>query len=523
MNNTIKNEKILVDDIAGCDPRRLPEILRSAAAAKDEQQAVLMDIIAHAENSVYGKEHDFSSVASIADFRQRVPVTEFDDYRDEIEKMKAGESDRLFSGETESFVMTSGTTGNPKYIPESCRGSLVKKIVGDMRTVEIMRMIPQLMQEDTKILTITNASVYGKTESGIPCGSASGQAAEAGGQKDKLVLPLELLSMQDISLEAMDYLTMMFAAAEKNVCGVVCNNIAHFSKLMERLNRDADKILSDIDTGQISADITEETRKKLLHSHKKNHDRYLELKKIYENKKRFSVEDIWPGFIGASCWMSGSVGRTVKEFRDTFPEHTLFIEWGYGASEGKFNIPVESGVAAGIPAVFGYFFEFLPVGGGDVLTLAETETGKKYELITTSYSGFYRYNMHDIVKIGETAGIKTMEFICKESDKAVFGDKMIYAGDITEIIEAYEKDNDVFFRLFQAKASDGGLEMFIEPAGSGYEHRAFEEYMKRALADRGIELKHINVMEPGHRDSLFARSLTSGKSVNQTKLPVFVK
>lgn len=46
--------------------------------------------------------------------------------------------------------------------------------------------------------------------------------------------------------------------------------------------------------------------------------------------------------------------------------------------------------------------------------------------------------------------------------------------------------------------------------------------MEKGLAEDGIRLGKIDVKEPGYRDSLFGLHLKLGKTVNQTKLPVFI-
>ena len=222
------------------------------------------------------------------------------------------------------------------------------------------------------------------------------------------------------------------------------------------------------------------------------------------------------------CWMSASVGRTLEEFKYLFPDKTMYFDWGYGASEGKFNIPMVPNQSGGLIASFGYFFEFLPIGGEQPVLLQETKNGEKYELIVTSYSGFYRYNIHDIVRITiNDDGSRNMEFVCKSADKIVIDGHILYSGDLTDIIEEYEQKKNIRIRLFQGQPEEKGLHLLVEPIHQ-LDQDDFEVHVRERLLEYGIALTDITYKEDGYRDSLFTRSLQNGKTVNQTKLPVFI-
>lgn len=503
--------------------QELPMILREKVKNyKKVQKEVLADILKVSSDCEYGRKYDFKTITGIETFRVRVPITDFSDYKSMIERMKKGEESILFPGRTKSFAVSSGTTGNPKYIPESEAGDQIKKLVSNMRMVEMLRMIPDIMEPGKKILAITNASIYGRTEAGIPAGSASGQTASAAVMQEKMVLPAELLTMDKLTGEQNDYLTTMFSAAESNIAGLVCNNVAHFHMMVHLLNEKVDMIISDIHNGTISLKIDDNTREILMKRWKKNPERANQLQQIYEKFGEFKVADVWPSFMAVSSWLSATVGRTTKEFRSMFPENTVFLEWGYGASEGKFNIPITKNATEGVLSVFGYFFEFLPIGGKETLLLEDTVPGGEYELVITSYSGFYRYNVHDIVRIDTNdEGFKTIEFLCKTSDKVEIQGKSLYASDLLKLIEEYEKTHQVMFRLFQATVESGKLKILLEGMGN-WDVEIFTQYIKEKLDVLKIPFGSVERKPEGYRDHLFAKSVSKGKTINTTKLPVFI-
>lgn len=524
---------MIFSDFAQHKLEEYPILLRSMTNEKavlDEQEEVLKNILAYSKETEFGKSHGFSEIHTLEEYRAAVPVTGFDDYRQAIEQMKLAKENILFPGKADSFVVTTGTTGIPKYIPESRAGAVVKQLVQGMRTVELIRMVPEAMAPGKKILAITNSSVYGWTEGGIPCGSASGQAAAAGadgGGNKQMVLPPVLLTMEGVELSVIDYLTIRYAAAQKETVALVLNNVAHFGMLMDLLQLRFTQIMEDIRIGTICRDVLKEIPERyheaLLNACEPQPERADELEAVWKENGKISVADLWPEFAAVCCWLSGSVGRSAREYRSLFPEGTKWIEWGYGASEGKFNIPIEPRVSAGLPAVFGYFLEFRPLDGSEIVTLAEAIPEKMYSLIITNYSGFYRYDIRDIVVLHQTPYGKTIEFLCKESDSLQIGNTTIYANELKEIIEYFEDEGGAPIRFYQGSEVNGQLQLLIEAQDDTLDQTAFEEYMRKALAVKHITLKGIEYKENGYRNSLFTKRLASGKAVSSTKLAVFVR
>lgn len=519
-----EEKNFLPQFINTCALQELPALLRGLQQeAPAVQRAVLEDILKNAVHTEIGRKYEFSHIDSIEEFRRKVPVTEYADYGEFVNYLKTGEEDILFHGKAASFAVSTGTTGTPKYIPESSTGAMVKAIVGNMRTAEMLRMLPGIMRPEIKIMAIVNSAVYGTTEGGIAAGSASGKAVADAPLTAKSVFPVEVLGLSDLPTESMDYLTLLFGIREKHVGGVICNNLIHFKKLLDGFNADPEQILTDIRDGTVSVQLPEKGKEILKKKVSPDPERAAYLEGQYREKGRLMVEDIWPDFMGAGCWLASSVGRGVKEMKDYFPDGTVFVDWGYGASEGKFNVPCKENCSAGYPAVFGYFFEFLPLDGGDPLLLEETVPGEKYELILTSYSGYYRYNIHDIVKMGEDEhGWKTMEFYCKSAESTVINGKRIYGGKLLELADGYEKENDDLLILIQGKTGEDALDLIVEPSAGGWQPGRFRRFMEEGLEKEGIRLGKLEIKETGYRDSLFTLHSKLGKTVNQTKLPVLI-
>ncbi len=81
------------------------------------QQEVFKNLITNAKGTVFGKDHNFSSIKSYKDFKKQVPVRDYEALKPYVEKVVAGGSNILWKGKPLYFAKTSGTTSGAKYIP----------------------------------------------------------------------------------------------------------------------------------------------------------------------------------------------------------------------------------------------------------------------------------------------------------------------------------------------------------------------------------------------------------------------
>jgi hypothetical protein len=81
------------------------------------QEKVLKNLIAQAANTVFGRDHHFHEIRTYEDFKQAVPVRDYEGLSPYINRMVKGEKDILWKGKPAYFAKTSGTTSGTKYIP----------------------------------------------------------------------------------------------------------------------------------------------------------------------------------------------------------------------------------------------------------------------------------------------------------------------------------------------------------------------------------------------------------------------
>lgn len=81
------------------------------------QHAVFRELVSKGSHTVFGKAHQLKSNLSYNQFKELVPVRDYEGLKPWIEKIKSGEKNILWPGKPVYFAKTSGTTSGVKYIP----------------------------------------------------------------------------------------------------------------------------------------------------------------------------------------------------------------------------------------------------------------------------------------------------------------------------------------------------------------------------------------------------------------------
>lgn len=90
-------------------------VARSAAIQAEWRQS----LVSQAVSTAFGKDHYFKDIRTYTDFKQAIPVRDYEDLTPYIDRILAGEENILWAGKPLYFAKTSGTTSGTKYIPIS--------------------------------------------------------------------------------------------------------------------------------------------------------------------------------------------------------------------------------------------------------------------------------------------------------------------------------------------------------------------------------------------------------------------
>ena len=81
------------------------------------QQIIFNSLISQAQNTVFGKDHNFKDIISYDDFKKAIPIRDYEALKPYVDKVVAGEENILWPYKPLYFAKTSGTTSGAKYIP----------------------------------------------------------------------------------------------------------------------------------------------------------------------------------------------------------------------------------------------------------------------------------------------------------------------------------------------------------------------------------------------------------------------
>jgi len=503
---------------------------------EETQQEVLNEILKNADKSLIAQKYNFNSVKSIKDFQKNIPVTYWNDYESYALKIQDGEKDILFNGFPEAFIMTCGTSGKPKLIPETKNGFFAKSITDKLR--QYFSLYPFKEIQKGKILPLVNSITLGETKSGIPFGMASGLTLSKVPEQIKNIFayPIDILNMKDS--EALDYLLMRFALNE-DVRFIVGNNMAKMEKLVQLAQIYSEIICDDIEKGTISEIFTIEPqiKNKLLEKLTPDPERANELRKILKSGE-FIPKTYWKNLVAVCCWLSGSIGAYLQNAKYLFPKNTIYLDYGYGATEGKFNIPRIQEKSYGVLTIHSAFYEFTDINEPENFLCAHNlKAGEYYNIYVTNFSGLYRYDIKDIVKV-ESFYHNTPEiiFVSKTGDVGNLSGEKLAGSAISfaaqKIIEemglklkhiaAFPSQNPPHY-IFYIEIEDSNNNIDLEYFTKEIDLKLQQDIGYKIIRQEGFILyPETKLMPLGWMESLYKEKESEGISRVQLKLPIIL-
>jgi hypothetical protein len=94
-------------------------VRRDMQSAVSDQKEILQSLLKVGSNTQFGKDHGLASVKTYEEYKQAVPVRDYEQFKPYIEQVKQGKHNILWKGLPIYFAKTSGTTSGVKYIPIS--------------------------------------------------------------------------------------------------------------------------------------------------------------------------------------------------------------------------------------------------------------------------------------------------------------------------------------------------------------------------------------------------------------------
>ena len=364
---------------------RQKEIEKLAGNSEEIQMKVLDGLVRCAEDTEYGRTHLFNTTKNYEDFAKNVPVNTYEELKQDIDRMRQGESDILWPGNVKWYAKSSGTTNDKsKFIPVSSDGLKHAHFAGGRDAVALyLRNNPKSRIFDGRSLILG--------------GSHSPNYNIAG----SLVGDLSAILIENINPLANLVRVPSKATALLSDFEVKRDRIAR-----ETLNKNVTNI-SGVPSWMLSV-----------------------LDRVMELTGKSHLEEVWPNL---EVFFHGGVAFTPyrKQYEKLITSPNMHYMETYNASEGFFGLQDDPGdPSMMLMTDYGIFYEFIPMDefGTDnptVVPLSGVEKDKNYAMLISTSCGLWRYVIGDTVKF---TSLRPYKFVITGRTKHfinAFGEELI--------------------------------------------------------------------------------------------------
>ena len=392
------------------------------------QDALLTRLIASAAGSDFARDRGLERVRSYADFVSAVPVGDYETLRPYVRRAMEGRAEALFAPGTPlvMFATTSGTTGEPKYIP------VTPGFVADYRRGWNVFGVGALADHPAawlrKIVTIASSPRESAAPSGVPCGSISGLLAETQWWIVRRMYPVPA-PVRDVTDPSAKSYAIVRASIAHDVGIITTANPSSLIKLAEAARDHAERLIRDVRDGTVNppGELAPEVARRLHFRPDARAARRLEA--IVRDRGELLPRHVWnPAFL--AHWTGGTVGLYTPRVRAYYGPAPV-RDIGLLASEGRLSIPLADETPAGAAEILGNFLEFIPAGqygrpSPDVLRAHQVEIGQEYFIVVTNRAGLWRYDIGDRVRVTARLGdCPVFEFLSRGPNScSITGEKL---------------------------------------------------------------------------------------------------
>lgn len=451
------------------------------------QEVLLLSLVKTAQKTLFGREHDFENIQSVKEFQDRVPVSDYEDLKPYIERVKKGQANILWTETPEYFAKTSGTTSGSKYIPISKEG-MPFQIAGAQSA--LFHYIAQKNNADfvNGKMIFLQGSPEMEEVFGIKTGRLSGIVAHhipAYLQKNRLPswntnIMEDWEAKVDKIIEETEHENMTL------ISGIPPWLIMYFEKLSEKHGKKIKQLFPNL---------------QLLVTGGVNYEPY-----------RDKMNDLLGGKVDIIQTFPASEGFFA--FQDDYTKEGLLLLTNHGI-----------------------FYEFIPLeeyGRPEArrLTLKDVELNKDYALILTTNSGLWAYSIGDVVRFINKDPYRILVSGRTKHFTSAFGEHVI-AFEVEEAMKATLERHVAQITEFhlapQVNPTEGlpYHEWLIEFEKEPENLELFRNELDRQLRERNTYYDDLitgNILQPLHitplkRNAFHEYAKSQGKLGGQNKTP----
>ena len=431
------------------------------------QQRIFQQLLFSGKETLFGKDHWLTSVKTYVQFREQVPVRDYEGLKNYFEKIKAGEENVMWPGKPLYLSKTSGTTSGVKYIPIT-RASIPNHINSTRNA--LLSYIHETGNSkflDGKLIFISGSPAL-ETMNGIPVGRLSGIV------NHHVPAYLRRNQMPTYATNCIDdWETKVETIANETLH----ENMSFISGIPPWVQMYFDKL------------------------HEKTGKR---IKDIFPNFNLFVYGGV--NFEPYRNKLEQSIGKKVDSI-ELYPASEGFIAYQDSQKDNSLLLMVNSGI----------FYEFIPVSeyfhnNPTRISLKDIELGVNYAIILNTNAGLWGYSLGDTVK-----------FVSKDPYKIVVTGRVkhyISAFGEHVIAEEVEKALKQAAEQQHAEIVEFTVAPMITPSDGLPYHEWFIEFHK--MPD-DLERFRLAIDESLQKQNIYYRDLIQGHILQSLKLRLLKK
>jgi hypothetical protein len=377
------------------------------------QERFLLRLLRHHRHTELGRQFHLGEIQTLEQFRDRVPIWPYSTYQPYTERIAQGETNILTPDPVKYINLTSGSTGKQKLVPVTQRfqRSLGRANLAAFGFSAAALQLPEnhaRYHQPLKLgrnLTTNSARIQGYTCAGIPYGPVTVGSLQMGKPlwKRTFAQPFEALMIADS--RSRHYVCLLFALGDPDLRGIAANFPMLVLRTCNYLSEFAEALIQDLGQGTLAdwLDLDPALRAQLERQLVAYPDRAQHLQRVLQTQGRLTPKLAWPGLSYVLTAMGGTSDFYLQSF-PTYFGNTPVFGGVYGTAEATFGVYPDFNTEGSILAIESGFYEFVPSDQWDIdhpqtLLPTEVKVGEHYRILVTSYSGFYRYDIGDVVQV----------------------------------------------------------------------------------------------------------------------------
>lgn len=465
--------------------------MRSSAPSIQDQTR--KSLLHRASNTEPGRRYAFANITTHRQYADQIPLTNYENIKDDIRRMMNGESDVLWSGDVKWYAKSSGTTDDrSKYLPVTEHSLYRNNVAASWDSMAI------LYHEDPACQVFHKKSLI-----------MGGAIAPWEGNPDVTVGDISAILLHRMPAVGRPFYSPDFTTA--------ClpdweDKIVKMSKICV----DNDIVMfGGVPTWTIVL-----------------------FNRILEQTGANNMLEVWPD---VKYYFHGGVGFApyVDQFAKYFPDPKFRYFEVYNASEGYFAVQDRTGEPGMLLFVDNdIYYEFIPIDQlsdehPESLPIAEVKIGQHYAIVISTSAGLWRYMPGDTVTFTSLAPYRilvsgrTKHFINVFGEEVMVGNTDRALAETISILPAKVSDYTVA-PVYMAAGSKGGHQWLIEfeeePADLDGFAKLLDDNLKQINSDyaakryKDMALVQLEIL-PLPAGTFFRWLASKGKVGGQNKVP----